>query len=88
MSESKSALSLSLTDPERTIEFVRATENAALNPLPWLGPDEKELDAASACDAIYGAFDLVDVSGEVVIGGGNRDNAPGVFVGDKLETSK
>ena len=36
--------SLTATDPERTIEFefVRATENAALNVLPWLGRGEKE----------------------------------------------
>ena len=80
--------SLSTTDPERTIEFefVRATENAALNSLQWLGRGEKELADASACDAIYGVFDLVDVAGEVVIGEGIKDNAPGIFLGDQLGT--
>ncbi|MGV3532998.1 MAG: fructose-bisphosphatase class II, partial [Chthoniobacteraceae bacterium] len=72
--------SLSLADPERTIEFefVRATENAALNSLPWLGRGEKELADAAPCDAIYGVFDLVDIAGEVVIGEGIKDNAPGI----------
>ena len=79
---------LNSTNPERTIEFefVRATENAALNVLHWLGRGEKEKADAAACDAINGAFDLVDVSGEVVIGEGAKDNAPGLFLGDKLGT--
>ena len=77
-------------DLERTIEFefVRATENAALNVLPWLGRGDKERADAAACDAINGVFDLVDISGEVVIGEGAKDNAPGLFLGDKLGTWK
>ncbi len=80
--------SLSASDPERTIEFefVRATENAALNSLHWLGRGEKELADAAACDAIYGVFDLVDIAGEVVIGEGIKDNAPGIFLGEHLGT--
>ena len=80
--------SLSFTDPERTIEFefVRATENAALNVIHWLGRGEKELADAAACDAIYGVFDLVDIAGEVVIGEGIKDNAPGIFLGEQLGT--
>src|SRR5246127_2460468 len=82
--------SLSDADPERTFEFefVRATENAALNVLSWLGRGEKEKADAAACDAINGVFDLVDIAGEVVIGEGAKDNAPGLFLGDKLGTWK
>src|ERR1700680_1920104 len=82
--------SLTVSDPERTIEFefVRATENAALNVLPWLGRGEKEKADAAACDAISGVFELVDIAGEVVIGEGAKDNAPGLFLGDKLGTWK
>jgi fructose-1,6-bisphosphatase II len=80
--------SLTSSDPERTIEFefVRATENAALNSLPWLGRGEKEKADAAACDAIFGVFDLVDICGEVVIGEGIKDNAPGIFIGEHLGT--
>jgi fructose-1,6-bisphosphatase II len=80
--------SLTFSDPERTIEFefVRATENAALNSLPWLGRGEKEKADAAACDAIFGVFDLVDICGEVVIGEGIKDNAPGIFLGEHLGT--
>jgi fructose-1,6-bisphosphatase II len=77
-------------DHERTLEyeFVRATENAALNVLHWLGRGEKEKADGAACDAISGVFDLVDIRGEVVIGEGIKDNAPGIFLGDKLGTWK
>lgn len=73
---------------ERNIEFefVRATENAALNAMHWMGRGDKEAGDAAACDAIYGVFDLVDICGEVVIGEGIKDNAPGIFLGDKLGT--
>jgi len=77
-------------DLERVLEFefVRATENAALNAIHWLGRGQKEKGDAAACDAIYGVFDLLDVRGEVVIGEGIKDNAPGIFVGEKLGTWK
>jgi fructose-1,6-bisphosphatase II len=77
-----------LNDPERNIEFefVRATENAALNAMHWIGRGDKEAADAAACDAIYGVFDLVDIRGEVVIGEGIKDNAPGIFLGDRLGT--
>jgi len=80
----------STLDLERLIEFefVRATENAALQARHWLGRGQKELADAAACDAIYGVFDLLDVCGEVVIGEGIKDNAPGIFVGEHLGTWK
>lgn len=82
--------SLTVNDPERTIEFefVRATENAALNAVHWLGRGEKEAADAAAVDAINGVLDLVDICGEVVIGEGIKDNAPGIFVGERLGTWK
>ncbi len=75
-------------DVERIIEldFLRATEAAALNTLPWLGRGEKERADAAACDAIRGMFDLMNVCGEVVIGEGIKDDAPGIFKGEHLGT--
>jgi fructose-1,6-bisphosphatase II len=73
-------------DIERLIEmdFLRATELAALNTLQWLGKGEKEKADAAACDAIRGMFDLMDICGEVVIGEGIKDEAPGLFLGEKV----
>jgi fructose-1,6-bisphosphatase II len=77
-------------DLERVLEFefIRATENAALNAMHWLGRGEKEKGDEAACDAIYGVFDILNIRGEVVIGEGIKDNAPGIFVGEKLGTWK
>ena len=73
-------------DPERTIEFefLRATEGAALAAHSWLGKGEKELGDAAACDAIRGMFDLMDMKGEITIGEGIKDEAPGLFLGEKV----
>ena len=75
-------------DIERIIEFdfVRATEAAALNSLKWLGRGDKENADAAACDAMRGMFDLMNICGEVVIGEGIKDNAPGIFKGEQLGT--
>jgi fructose-1,6-bisphosphatase II len=75
-------------DLERIIEFdfLRATEAAALNALEWIGRGEKEMADAAACDAIRGMFDLMNICGEVVIGEGIKDNAPGIFKGEHLGT--
>jgi fructose-1,6-bisphosphatase II len=73
-------------DFERQIEmdFLRATELAALNTLQWLGKGQKEKADEAACDAIRGMLDLVDIRGEVVIGEGIKDEAPGLFKGEKV----
>ncbi len=78
----------SYPDIERIIEFdfVRATEAAALNSLRWLGRGDKEEADAAACDAMRGMFDLMNICGEVVIGEGIKDDAPGLFKGEQLGT--
>ncbi|MCP5535096.1 MAG: class II fructose-bisphosphatase [Akkermansiaceae bacterium] len=75
-------------DEERILEFefLRATENAALHSSHWMGRGEKESADYAACDAIRGMFDLMDIRGEVVIGEGIKDEAPGLFKGEKVGT--
>jgi fructose-1,6-bisphosphatase II len=75
-------------DIERQIEmdFLRATELASLNVLQWLGKGQKEKADEAACDAIRGMFDLVDMRGEVMIGEGIKDEAPGLFQGERVGT--
>src|SRR3954463_9889810 len=79
---------LNYPDIERIIEldFIRATEAAALNSLRWLGRGDKERADAAACDAMRGMFDLMNICGEVVIGEGIKDDAPGIFKGEQLGT--
>jgi len=73
-------------DIQRLVEFdfLRATEIAALNCMQWVGKGNKEAADAAACDAIRGMFDITDIRGTVVIGEGIKDEAPGIFKGEKL----
>ena len=75
-----------LIDLERIIELdlVRATEAAALNTFQWIGKGDKNAIDQAASDAIRGMFDLIPVCGKVMIGEGIKDNAPGIFLGEKL----
>src|SRR5262249_7701222 len=75
-------------DQERLIgmEFIRATEAGALSAYKWMGKGDKESGDFAACDAIRGLFDTVAISGTVTIGEGIKDQAPGIFKGERLGT--
>ncbi len=65
-------------------EFVRVTEAAALSASKWIGKgDEKAADAA-AVDAMRKVFDTIDIDGTIVIGEGERDQAPMLYIGEKV----
>ncbi|MBX3042035.1 MAG: class II fructose-bisphosphatase [Bdellovibrionaceae bacterium] len=71
-------------DRNLALEFVRITEAAALASARWMGRgDEKSADKA-AVDAMRKAFDSVRIDGTVVIGEGERDEAPMLFIGEKV----
>jgi len=74
------------SDIQRLVQFdfLRATEIAALSSMQWIGKGNKEAADAAACDAIRGMFDLMDIRGEVVIGEGIKDEAPGLFKGERV----
>lgn len=66
------------------LEFVRITEAAALSCAHLIGRgDEKAADKA-AVDAMRKAFDSVHIDGTVVIGEGERDEAPMLYIGEKV----
>src|SRR5512135_279845 len=71
-------------DRNLALEFVRITEAAALASARFMGRgDEKAADQA-AVDAMRRAFDKVNVDGVVVIGEGERDEAPMLFIGERV----
>lgn len=71
-------------DRNLALEFVRITEAAALASAKWMGRgDEKSADQA-AVDAMRKAFDTVRIDGTVVIGEGERDEAPMLYIGEKV----
>ncbi len=71
-------------DRNLALEFVRITEVAALSSARYMGRgDEKAADQA-AVDAMRQAFDHINVRGQVVIGEGERDEAPMLYIGEKV----
>ncbi len=71
-------------DRNLALEFVRITEAAALASSKFMGRgDEKAADQA-AVDAMRKAFNSVRVFGTVVIGEGERDEAPMLYIGEKV----
>lgn len=70
------------------LEFIRVTEIAAINSARWMGRgDEKAADQA-AVDGMRKMLDTVDCQGVVVIGEGERDEAPMLFIGEKVGSGK
>jgi fructose-1,6-bisphosphatase class II len=71
-------------DRNLALEAVRVTEAAALNCARLTGRgDEKAADQA-AVDAMRKAFDALAINGTVVIGEGERDEAPMLYIGEKV----
>ena len=66
------------------LEMVRVTEAAAIAASKLVGRgDEKAADAA-AVEAMREAFDDLEIDGTVVIGEGERDEAPMLYIGEKV----
>ena len=61
---------------EVTLEFIRVTEAAALKASRWMGRGEKEAADQAAVDAMRGMLDLVSIRGTIIIGEGEKDQAP------------
>jgi fructose-1,6-bisphosphatase class II len=71
-------------DRNLALEFVRVTEAAALAVGRWVGKgDENQADHA-AVESMRSAFDSIRFEGTIVIGEGERDEAPMLFIGEKV----
>ena len=72
--------------PDRNLamEFVRATEAGALAAARWMGRGEKEEADGAAVEAMRMFLNSVAMSGVVVIGEGEKDEAPMLYNGEKL----
>lgn len=68
------------------MDLLRACEAAALNVFHWIGKGDKEAADAAATDALRGMLNITDMCGTCSIGEGIKDQAPGIFIGEKLGT--
>jgi fructose-1,6-bisphosphatase, class II len=69
---------------ELALEFARVTEAAALAAARWVGKGDKEAADDAAVTAMRVMFDTVSVDGIVVIGEGEMDEAPMLYIGERV----
>lgn len=66
------------------LEFVRVTEAAALASARLMGRGDEKMADQAAVDAMRNALNSVEFDGRVVIGEGERDEAPMLYIGEKV----
>lgn len=71
-------------DRNLALESVRLTEAAALSSARWMGKGEKDAADNAAVEAMRKVFDSISISGTIVIGEGERDEAPMLYIGEKV----
>jgi fructose-1,6-bisphosphatase II / sedoheptulose-1,7-bisphosphatase len=71
-------------DKNLALDLVRVTEAAALAASQWMGRGNKIEADGAATEAMRRAFDTVEIDGTVVIGEGEMDEAPMLFIGEKV----
>jgi len=71
-------------DRNLALELVRVTEAAALAAARWVGKGEKEAADGAAVDAMRLMLDTVPMDGIVVIGEGEKDEAPMLYNGERI----
>src|SRR3954447_17113115 len=71
-------------DRNLALELVRVTEAAAMAAGRWVGRGDKEGGDGAAVDAMRQLINSLPMRGVVVIGEGEKDNAPMLFNGEKV----
>jgi fructose-1,6-bisphosphatase II len=66
------------------LEVVRVTEAAALSSARWMGMGNEQAADHAAVDAMGRAFEAVSFAGRIVIGQGEHEEAPTLYVGERI----
>ncbi|MDP6688418.1 MAG: fructose-bisphosphatase class II, partial [Alphaproteobacteria bacterium] len=75
-----------ILDRNLTIEAVRVTEAAAIAAAETMGRGDEKVADQAAVDAMRTALNRLHMAGTVVIGEGERDEAPMLFIGEEVGT--
>jgi fructose-1,6-bisphosphatase II len=67
-----------------SLNMVRVTEVAALKASRWMGNGDKNNADKAAVDGMRGMMDLLDIKGRIVIGEGEKDEAPMLYIGEQV----
>ena len=66
------------------LDFLRVTEAAALSSARWVGKGDRNSADQAACEAMRTTLNELDMHGVIVIGEGERDEAPMLYIGEKV----
>src|ERR1700735_1000698 len=67
-----------------SLDFVKVTENAALAASRWMGRGERDLADGAAVEKMRESLGEMEISGRIVIGEGERDEAPMLYIGEEV----
>ncbi len=71
-------------DHTRIVEMLAVTEAGAIAAGHWMGRGDKNAADNAAVEAMRHAFEEIDIAGTIVIGEGERDEAPMLYIGEKV----
>jgi len=75
-------------DPKYLRLFVKATERAAYGASRFIGKNDKIAADQAAVDEMRSEFNKIDMNGKIVIGEGEMDEAPMLYIGERVGTKK
>ena len=78
----------SVLDRVLVLEMVRVTEAAAIAASAWIGRGDNDAADAAAVEAMRAALNTLPMDGTVVIGEGERDEAPMLYIGEKVGSAQ
>ena len=73
-----------LDHPVHSLDFVKVTESAALAASRWMGRGERDAADGAAVEKMREALGEMEISGRIVIGEGERDEAPMLYIGEEV----
>lgn len=73
-------------DQTKNLDFLGVTEAAAMACARWVGKGDRDGADQAACDAMRSRLNDMDIDGTIVIGEGERDEAPMLYIGEKVGT--
>ncbi len=79
----KNALEINV-DQYKHLDFLRVTEAAALASSKWVGKGQRDEADQAACEAMRQELNSMEMDATIVIGEGERDEAPMLYIGEKL----
>src|SRR5688572_7595621 len=78
------SISRKAMESDLSLEFLRVVEQAAVACAHTMGQGDRHLSDKAAVEAMRKELDTVPIDGTIVIGEGERDEAPMLFIGEKV----